>query len=93
MKIDIFKTKKLEGRPDEDTLRQMINETCIAELTHFLLCFTGLAVFRLWPGAGGLVVWLIYCLLGNLPFIIIQRYNRPRFLRLLRRCAGKEREK
>ena len=85
--------KKLEGRPDEDTLRQMLNETCIAELTHFLLCFTGLVVFWLWPGAGGLVVWLIYCIFGNLPFIIIQRYNRPRLLRLLRRCAGKEKEK
>ena len=85
--------KKLEGRPDEDTLRQMINETCIAELTHFLLSLSGLAVFWLWPGAGGLVVWLIYCIFGNLPFIIIQRYNRPRLLRLLRRCAGKEKEK
>lgn len=85
--------KKLEGRPDKNTLRQMINETCIAELTHFLLCLTGLAVLWLWPGLGGLAVWLIYCLLGNLPFIIIQRYNRPRFVRLLNRCVGKETEK
>ena len=82
--------KKLEGRPDENTLGQMINETCIAELIHFLLCLSGLAVLWLWPGTGGLVVWLVYCIFGNLPFIVIQRYNRPRFARLLRRCAGKE---
>ena len=88
-----LKNEKKPRQMVENTLRQMINETCIAELTHFLLCFTGLVVFWLWPGAGGLVVWLIYCIFGNLPFIIIQRYNRPRLLRLLRRFAGKEKEK
>ena len=27
----------------------------------------------------------IYILLGNLPFIMIQRYNRPRLLKLMER--------
>ncbi len=36
----------------------------------------------IWPGAGGIIVTVIYILLGNLPFIIIQRYNRPRLQRL-----------
>ena len=82
--------KKLEGRPDGDTLRLMINETCVAELIHSLLCLSGLGVLWFCPGFGGAVIWLVYCLLGNLPFILIQRYNRPRLVKLLRRCGGKE---
>lgn len=60
----------------------MINETCVAELTHILLCFCGIALPFIWRGVGGVLVMLIYILLGNLPFIIIQRYNRPRLIRL-----------
>ena len=32
---------------------------------------------------GGVLVTAVYILLGNLPFILIQRYNRPRLQRLL----------
>ena len=34
-------------------------------------------------------LWLVYNLLGNVSFILIQRYNRPRLLRL----AEKENKK
>ena len=64
----------------------MIRETCAAELTHLLEAVAGLWCLHLWPGVGG-VVMASLCILINLPFILIQRYNRPRFLRLLRRCA------
>lgn len=60
----------------------MINETCVAELTHILLSLCGIALPFIWRGVGGVLVMLIYILLGNLPFIIIQRYNRPRLIRL-----------
>ena len=69
----------------QSRLPQMIQETCVAEMTHFLLCLTGLYCLVLWPGAGGVVLTLLYIVLGNLPFILIQRYNRPRFLKLWRR--------
>lgn len=42
----------------------------------------GLGALWLWPGWGGVVLWLIWFLLANLPFILIQRYNRPRLMRL-----------
>lgn len=77
--------KKLESRPNADILRQMINETCVAELIHLLLCVSGLGLLRIWRGAGGVLLYLVYFLLGNLPFILIQRYNRPRLVKLLRR--------
>ena len=63
----------------------MIGETCIAELTHGLLCFAGLALPAIWPGAGGIILCIIYIVFGNLPFLLIQRYNRPRLQKLLAR--------
>lgn len=85
--------KALAGRPDRETLLVMVQETCVAELVHWLLCLAGLASLWLWPGAGGLLCWLLYCLVGNLPFILIQRYNRPRLLKLLERQSRGEGEK
>ena len=64
-------------------LPQMIRETCVAELTHALLSLSGLALLWIWPGAGGIFLTVIYILFGNLPFLLIQRYNRPRLQKLL----------
>ena len=75
--------KKLEGR-DLQRLPEMIRETCVAELIHWLLCLGGLYCLRLWRGVGGAVIAVLN-ICGNLPFILIQRYNRPRLKRLLRR--------
>ena len=64
----------------------MIQETCAAELTHLLAAVAGLWCLHLWPGAGGITVAAVFALI-NMPFILIQRYNRPRFLRLQKRCG------
>ena len=66
------------------------SETCVAELTHALLCIAGLALLWLWPGTGGIVLFALYVLLGNIPFILIQRYNRPRLQKLLRAAERRE---
>lgn len=60
----------------------MIKETCVAELIHIVLCVLSLFCLAIWRGTGGIIVTALY-ILGNLPFILIQRYNRPRFVRLL----------
>ncbi len=69
-------------------LPDMICETCIAELIHLLLCFSGLYCLKLLPGAAGIIVTIIYILFFNLPYILVQRYNRPRLIRLQQRCSG-----
>ncbi len=76
-------------------LPRMLEETCVAEFTHFVLILLGFYALRLWPGPGGAIVTAIYILFGNLPFILIQRYNRPRLQRLLaaqQRRSAKERK-
>lgn len=77
----IMPAKKMTAETVADIPR-MLEETCVAELTHTLLSIMGLAMLWLWPGWGGIIVTIIYILLGNVPFIIIQRYNRPRLQRL-----------
>ena len=76
--------KKLSGDLEIANLRLMLQETCVAEFTHWVLSILGLWCIRLWREQGWLF-WLVYFLLGNLPFILIQRYNRPRLASLLQR--------
>ena len=63
----------------------LIAETCVAECVHWWLMLLSLGIFFFWRGAWAVVFWLVYNLLGNLPFIIIQRYNRPRLVLLEQR--------
>lgn len=67
---------------EEERLPRMIQETCVAELIHVVLQVLGLACIRIWQGAGGIVVAVLYWI-GNIPFILVQRYNRPRLIKIL----------
>ena len=87
----IMQEKKISRNFRED-LPLMIRETCIAEFIHWVLCIAGLGCLRIWPGFGGFVTAFLYTL-GNLPFIMIQRYNRPRLVGLLGRCSGSRKER
>ena len=82
--------KRLHVGVTAETVRTMISETCTAEVIHDLLNLAGLRLLGLWTGAGGVIVYLIYVLFGNLPFILVQRYNRPRLKVLLTRLELKE---
>lgn len=76
--------KNLSGNFKE-RLPRMLQETCVAELIHALLCVTGLYCLKLYPGIGGVIILLLHTFFFNLPFILIQRYNRPRLIKLTRR--------
>lgn len=58
----------------------LIKETCIAEATHALVAILGFGCVFIWNGIGGWIVSIAFLLL-NIPFIIIQRFNRPRLIR------------
>lgn len=81
--------KKVSIRPDKANLRRLIQETCVAEVVHYQLIFLSLPVLKLWPGLGGLLC-LGLCIVGNLIFAIIQRYNRPRLIKALERLERKK---
>jgi glycosyl-4,4'-diaponeurosporenoate acyltransferase len=67
-------------------LPRMVQETCVAEVIHVLLCVFALVCLDIWPGAGGVIITSVY-ILANLPFILIQRYNRPKLMRVMAKCG------
>lgn len=81
-----------EHLPPQERYEMMVQETCIAELVHDLLCLAGLVCIRIWRQTGGVVVSVLYAV-GNLIFVMIQRYNRPRFLAILKRYGGHSEKK
>lgn len=76
--------KRIEYKADKTKLETMLHETCVAEIIHTVLPILAIPCFWLWKGRKGRIIYYVYVLLGNLPYIIIQRYNRPRITRLLR---------
>ncbi|PQF24444.1 glycosyl-4,4'-diaponeurosporenoate acyltransferase CrtO family protein [Enterococcus mundtii] len=70
------------GKTDSAALKKFIIETQRAELTHWLLIAPAF-LFFLWNPKWAGWVMVFYALLVNVPFIMIQRYNRPRLERAL----------
>lgn len=62
-------------------IERFIDETCRAEMTHWLSIFPSLLFFIWNPWWLG-VLMVVYALTFNLPFIIVQRYNRPRLINI-----------
>lgn len=85
-----YKKKQL---PDKRslTITQFIKETKRAELTHWLLLIPAPLFFFWNPLWAGLLI-LLYAVIANIPFIIIQRYNRIRLYKVLKRTKRVDNE-
>ncbi len=80
-----FAKKQLQSR-DTDYFVAFVKESRRAELTHWITLLTA-PLFFLWnPPAVGFFM-ILFALFMNGPCIIAQRYNRPRFQRLLSRSV------
>lgn len=77
-------TKKVDLKKDAQNIRRLIQETCVAEWVHYQLILLSLPVTWIYRGLGGWVIFAL-CAVGNLLFVAIQRYNRPRLVRTLKR--------
>ena len=85
--------KKMTKQNREQGMDVLIAETCVAECVHIWLIVLSLGIFLFWHGGTAVIFWLVYNILGNVPFILIQRYNRPRLVLLeqrRRRRAAKQ---
>ena len=88
----LMPAKNLSGDYGE-RLPVMIQETCVAEIVHITVSIAGLRCLWMWPGVGGVTVTAIHIILLNLPFILIQRYNRPRLIRLQKKLQTRKEKK
>lgn len=77
--------KKLTSENKERGMDTLIAETCVAECVHWGLIILSFGILFWWRGLWAAVFLLVYNIFGNLPFIIIQRYNRPRLVMLEQR--------
>lgn len=84
--------KAISQKPDQQMLERLIQETCIAESTHWLLVLLCPVYSLFVPFWHGVAFSLIYAAC-NLPFIIAQRYNRPRLIHALEVYEKRERRK
>jgi len=82
--------KELPKNPTPEHVKGMLQETCVAEFIHWLHGFCGLYAMKLWPGVGGTLLSILYLIVGNVPFIMIQRYNRPRLRRIYIHLLGRQ---
>ena len=77
--------KKIGVMRSPEHVEGLIRETCVAELVHVVLILLSPVFLVLLPRGWNWICMLLYDLFGNLPFILIQRYNRPRLVILLER--------
>jgi glycosyl-4,4'-diaponeurosporenoate acyltransferase len=78
-----FSKKSLQNR-DPEYLKRFLLETCRGEKSHWLMIACA-PVFAIWNPP--IAFWIIaaYFVIGNMPCIIVQRFNRPFLKRLASR--------
>ena len=92
-KICRYMTRKALPRGvASDHVNTLVRETCVSEAVHVTLCLISPFALLLWRGWGSYLACIAY-ILGNLPFIMIQRYNRPQLIRLAQRLKKREERK
>ncbi len=81
--------KSVRAVPDSESLLRLVQETCVAECVHWTLLLLSplflLFMNRIW----GSIATALYAL-SHIPFIMIQRYNRPRLIKTAQRLALRE---
>lgn len=82
--------KRVDLRETADNAMRLVQETCVAEAVHAALMVLAVGIVLLCPNRWGVAIALFDALLLNLPYILIQRYNRPKLLRLAERLRRKE---
>lgn len=76
--------KKNMASSSKEYISDFILESCRAEISHILPIFLSF-LFALYNPPHIVAIMFVFALIVNLPCIIVQRYNRIRFSKLLKR--------
>lgn len=95
LNVKRWKNKMITYNPDaynikNHTLDKIVLETCLSEIIHVVLIFLNFVPLLFAIHYGYFVVFLIASILMvcfEIMFIIIQRYNRPRLLKLMQKIS------
>jgi len=89
---DMF-PKRLTEANSTEMVRRLIKETCVAEFIHnclSILFFIG--IWMIYDGSMKGFSLGVFAVLCNLPYVIIQRYNRPMLIRYLQKLERKQKD-
>lgn len=67
----------------------LIKETCVAECVHYWLCLFAVGIYLIWKNYVGVILALVF-VACNIPFMMIQRYNRPHLIKLRQKLLKRE---
>lgn len=77
-------SKKSIKEFDNAYIEKYLLESCRAEFAHWCIIFSS-GMFLFYAGPAAFIYMFLIAILINVPFIIIQRYNRPRILHIMKR--------
>ncbi len=81
--------KKVSFRDSSKEVDMLLRELCVAETVHFSLIIASFGIFFIVRSWFSIMLCCLYAL-GNVPFILIQRYNRPHLAHLYGRVVERE---
>jgi len=84
--------KRIGIHATSESVDRLIKETCVAEVVHKILCVLSIGVYFIWKNTVGAILSGV-CIICNLPFIIIQRFNRPQLMALKVKLQIREEKK
>ena len=86
--------KRVGKCPTSEEIWVLVGETCRAEIVHLGLCLCAPVICLFWLDRIAVGVSLsAVVMICNIPFILIQRYNRPKLVSLARRLEAREERK
>lgn len=81
--------KRVGKTPKSTDVWRLVQETCVAEIVHIGLCLCAPVIWLFWRNWIGVVLCAIF-VICNIPFMIIQRYNRVPLSSLAKRLERRE---
>lgn len=81
--------KRIKTNVTSAELDRLVKESCVAEMIHYVLCILSIGFYHIWKSKTGVILTILY-FVGNIPYIMIQRYNRPNFISLREKLKLRE---
>lgn len=81
--------KRVTFDATSESVGALLKETCVAEFIHQCLCVLSVGIYFIWKNSTGVVLMFVF-IFCNIPFILIQRYNRPHLTSLKNRLKKRE---
>ncbi|HEX3026227.1 MAG TPA: hypothetical protein VHR42_03240 [Clostridia bacterium] len=79
-----FSKKHLTEKNNPAYLTKFLVESCKSEFTHWMIILSTI-LFIFWSDLYTMSRTMMLALILNIPYIIIQRYNRPRIIKLIQK--------